>query len=325
MNEWLMTFDGHDPTDEGRRESLLTLGNGYFATRGAAPECDADDTHYPGTYVAGVYNRLGSEIAGRWVENESLVNAPNWLVLKFRIDGGEWISDRTAEVVAHRVDLDLRQGLSVRHTTFEDADGRRLQVTQRRIVSMRDHHAAALQTTFVAENFTGRLEVLSALDGTVRNRGVKRYRDLPDQHLRPLHHDVEGDDVVCLHVETTQSHIRVSQAARTRVTVGGGDGPGPREVVEHPGFVGQILDLELTEGSPVVVEKVVSLFTSRDPAIAEPGVEACDTVHQVFGDFEELLERHVVAWRHLWERAHIELGTDGDIARMVHLHKFHAM
>ena len=73
MNEWLMSFDGHDPTDEGRRESLLTLGNGYFATRGAAPECDADDTHYPGTYVAGVYNRLGSEIAGRWVENESLV------------------------------------------------------------------------------------------------------------------------------------------------------------------------------------------------------------------------------------------------------------
>ena len=31
----------------------------------------------------------------------------------------------------------------------------------------------------------------------------------------------------------------------------------------------------------------------------------------VAGDFDELLERHVVSWRHLWERAHIEVGADG--------------
>ncbi|MEU1481951.1 hypothetical protein [Streptomyces sp. NPDC005760] len=29
--------------------SLCTLGNGYLATRGALPECAADDVHYPGT------------------------------------------------------------------------------------------------------------------------------------------------------------------------------------------------------------------------------------------------------------------------------------
>ena len=33
-------------------------GNGYFATRGAAEEADADEIHYPGTYLAGGYNRL---------------------------------------------------------------------------------------------------------------------------------------------------------------------------------------------------------------------------------------------------------------------------
>lgn len=325
MNEWSMVFEGHDPADEGRREALLTLGNGYFATRGAAPECDADDTHYPGTYVAGVYNRLGSEIAGRWVENESLVNAPNWLVLKFRVAGGEWVCDRTATVVSHRVELDLRQGLTIRHTTFEDAEGRRIRLTQRRFVSMRDAHAAALQTTLVPENFSGRLEVLSALDGTVRNRGVKRYRDLPDQHLRPVHHDVEDEDVVCLHVETTQSHIRISQAARTHAFAEGGDVEVDRRVVERPGFIGQVLAFDVAEGRAVVVDKLVTLFTSRDPAISEPGVEACDMVRHVVKGFDELLERHVVAWRHLWERARFELGSDGDIARMVHLHKFHAM
>ncbi|HXV92528.1 MAG TPA: hypothetical protein VD813_04455, partial [Pseudonocardia sp.] len=48
---WTLEFEGWDPADEGRREALCTLGNGYFATRGAAPESAADGVHYPGTYA----------------------------------------------------------------------------------------------------------------------------------------------------------------------------------------------------------------------------------------------------------------------------------
>jgi alpha,alpha-trehalase len=63
-------FEGFDPGREGIREALCTLGNGYFETRAAAPGSVADGVHYPGTYLAGGYNRLQTEIAGRVVENE---------------------------------------------------------------------------------------------------------------------------------------------------------------------------------------------------------------------------------------------------------------
>jgi trehalose/maltose hydrolase-like predicted phosphorylase len=43
---------------------LCSLGNGYFATRGAGPEAEADSIHYPRTYLAGGYNRLHTELAG---------------------------------------------------------------------------------------------------------------------------------------------------------------------------------------------------------------------------------------------------------------------
>ena len=36
----------------------------HLPVRGAACESRADGTHYPGTYLAGVYNRLRSEAAG---------------------------------------------------------------------------------------------------------------------------------------------------------------------------------------------------------------------------------------------------------------------
>ncbi len=64
MNKWNLVYEGFDPDLEGLREALCTLGNGYFATRGAAPESAADEVHYPGTYLACGYNRLKTEIAG---------------------------------------------------------------------------------------------------------------------------------------------------------------------------------------------------------------------------------------------------------------------
>ena len=60
MSERTWEYDAYDPAAERLRESLCGLGNGYFAARGAVPECRAALVHYPATYAAGVYNRLES-------------------------------------------------------------------------------------------------------------------------------------------------------------------------------------------------------------------------------------------------------------------------
>ncbi|UCF76091.1 MAG: hypothetical protein JSU71_01865, partial [Betaproteobacteria bacterium] len=67
MSGWELTYEGFEPRQERLREALCTLGNGYFATRGAAPESEADDIHYPGTYIGGCYNRLKTEIDGHLI------------------------------------------------------------------------------------------------------------------------------------------------------------------------------------------------------------------------------------------------------------------
>ena len=46
-SEWLLSYTGSDHSGDGTREALLTLGNGYLASRGAAPEVTADGVHYP--------------------------------------------------------------------------------------------------------------------------------------------------------------------------------------------------------------------------------------------------------------------------------------
>src|SRR6478752_152059 len=102
MSDWRLVYEGFDPEEEGLRESLCTLANGYFSTRGAAPESAADGVHYPGTYAAGVFNRLATDVDGRQVQNESIVNLPNWLPLVVEGPGGRF-DDQHATVVSHHV------------------------------------------------------------------------------------------------------------------------------------------------------------------------------------------------------------------------------
>jgi len=183
MSTWALVYEGFDPESERLREALCTLGNGYFATRGAAPEAEADGVHSPGTYLAGGYNRLRTKVADRMVENEDLVNMPNWMVLRFRPEGGEWLSPETAEVLAYRQELDMEKGVLSRTVAFKDVEGRTTTLIERRFVHMGKMHLAGLETTVVPENWSGRLQVLSSLDGTVINSGVERYKKLDGKHL----------------------------------------------------------------------------------------------------------------------------------------------
>ena len=322
---WRLTYPGYDPGQEPLREALCTLGNGVFATRGAAPECTADRFHYPGTYVVGVYDRAVSRIAGREVENEDLVNAPNWLPLTFRIDEGPWFGSEAGHLLAYRQVLDLRHGLLERWLRVADAAGRETSVTQRRLVHMATPHLAALETTLRAENWSGQLTVRSLLDGGVQNQGVDRYRDLAGRHLTTLGRARAGEDIVLLRSRTLQSRVELAEASRTRVYV---DDTPPaierRYVEEGNDAVGLELALTMARGTSVRVEKVVSLFTSRGAAISEPGAAAVAQV-RVAGTIGELVAQHVRAWESLWERFGVALHGSSRRAQALHLHVFHLL
>jgi trehalose/maltose hydrolase-like predicted phosphorylase len=314
MTEWRFVVDGFEPEAEGWREALLTLANGYQACRGAAPESGADGVHYPGTYLAGCYNRLESRIDGNTVQNEDLVNVPNWLPLRFRIGGGDWFDAASADLLDYRQVLDIRGALLTRRMRIRDA-GRVLTVTQRRLVCMADPHLASLQTTFEAEGWDGRLTVQAALDGLVANTGVARYRDLEKRHLVPLSEGNDGN-LLWLQVETITSKIRIAEAATVTV-----DGREPSLSVDRRrGWVAAEFDVELTSGHPRTVEKTVAIFTSRDSAIEECLLAARDHALRA-GTFDDLERRHRRAWRRLWSACRIKVGGESQL--ILNLHLFH--
>ncbi|MEX0581205.1 MAG: trehalose-phosphatase [Mycobacterium sp.] len=316
---WSFEFGGYIPEQERLREALCTLGNGYRATRGCAPEADAGPLHYPGNYAAGLYNRLTDEVAGVDIENESLVNLPNWLACKFRIDGGDWFDIDSAELISYRQNLDLRQAELTREFRFRDPAGRTTAVRQRRIAAMHLPHACALETTLWAEDWSGTIEFLSIIDGDVRNCGVERYRSFSGDHLVATTTRELSPGSALLVCETVQSRVPIAVAARTTVWRGDALLIADVRFVDEPRRTGHDLVVGVDAGQSVTVEKMVAVFTGRDPAISEPG-DAAQRLLARLGRYSELRDGHIREWAHLWERFDIAFDDSPDALRVVRLH-----
>ena len=210
MSDFVLDYDHFHPASEGLREALTSTGNGYFCTRGAAEWEDTGSGHYPGTYVHGGFNRETTIMGGRPVHNEDLVNLPNWLVLKLRIEGEDAIRLDTVELLGYRHRYDVRLALVERKLRFRDRVGRETTLRSRRFVSMADSHLAGIEWTITPENWSGRVEIVSGLDGRVTNQMVARYSDLEGRHLNPDSPRTFGPETIALKVRTRQSNIYVA-------------------------------------------------------------------------------------------------------------------
>lgn len=327
---WVLAYSDFDPAMEGRRETLFALGNGYFVTRGAAAESSADDVHYPGTYLAGGYNRLTTTISGREVEHEDLVNFPNWLPLTLRVEDGEWLDLRRLEILAFRQSLDLRRGLYERTVHVRDPHGRETRIVERRFVHMDEKHLAGQHVAVVAVNWSGRLTVRAFIDGGVVNAGVLRYRPFNGRHVAVRETASIDAETVLLDAETTQSEVRVTQAARLRVSINGEAYEGGRRTFAEATSIGQEIALDLSVGDRIDVEKIVALYSSRDLAISDPRTEARDAVARA-GRFDDLLRSHALAWAQLWRRCDMSMDVEArsdlsnDAHLIVRLHIFHLL
>jgi len=319
---------------EGSVETLTTLGNGYTATRGARPWAHDDGTSYPGTYAAGVFNRLRSEVGGRAAEWESLVNLPNWTVATFRPVGAGWVGEEATTVSSHRLRLDMRVGTLVRRCVVHHADGRRSAVVERRLVSMAEPHLMAQELTIVPLDWSGTLELRLGVDGGVLVDQTVEEQLLANCHLKPVDQGFDDEGSQWLEMATTQSNVEVAIAARCEVTCAGTVPPPVIERSRATGesWIAEVLKLPVVAGVRVTAEKVVALYTSRDRAISEPGAAARTAVRDA-ADFAHLSGDHERAWRRLWDRSSVSVvGEDGfgepgapDTGHTVALHLFHLL
>jgi beta-phosphoglucomutase family hydrolase len=320
---WSLAYDGLDPGDEKLRETLTTVGNGYMGVRGCFVGESASFFYYPGTYIAGIYNSVPSQVEGREIWNNDFVNCPNWLLIELRIGAGDFISPLAMELLSYKERLHMRQGTLQRTIVCKDQLGRITRIDSRRIVSMADPHMGAVSYEITPCNYTAPVTIRSSIDGNVTNQGVPRYRQLTSQHLE-LQDSGHTDSEIHLLVRTTHSDYKIAMRARNRVLADGKEKSVHREYSQKGAKISEELTLRVTENIPLTLEKLVCVYTSLDAGVSDPVRSARDTLSG-YKTFASLYTQHAKAWDRLWNRADIDIDGDRFVQRTLRLHIYHLL
>ena len=320
---WSLSYYDYSKENEGVRETLCTVGNGYFGTRGALEESDANDTNYPGTYIAGVYNRLESEVAGRTVVNEDFVNCPNWLAITFKIGKGEWLDLNKAEIISFARRLNFRRGVLSREVVVKDEAGRETLIKSSRLASMAQPHLGVLKYSIIPLNYSEPISIRSGLNGRNINAGVERYRQLSSKHLEPVSEGGENNTSYIV-LRTNQSGIHIAEAAKILVSVDN-ERINPEVTLNKiSGAIYSIINLKAGKRSPICLEKVVAIYTSKDKDIEHP-LEAAQKALQNINSFDELLQASTAAWSDIWKEIDIQIEGDRLVQKLIRLNLYHSM
>ncbi len=194
----------------------------------------------------------------------------------------------------------------------------------RRFVSMADAHHAGIEWTLVAENWSGRVEVVTAIDGRVSNAGVARYQQLEGRHLNPVSPRTFGPEVIALKAETRQSNLYISEAARTRVFRSLQPLPSVRTRHQMEDYIQQVLTFDVRQGAATRIEKMVTFYTSRDPATSDTLVRAVTSAAR-HTDFAASFERHIAAWEELWRVCDVRVSGNQRVQQLLRLHIAHLL
>jgi beta-phosphoglucomutase family hydrolase len=320
---WNLTYNYFDPADEKLRETLTAIGNGYLGNRGSFEGESASDVHYPGTYIAGVYNKLATMVGGKRIYNNDFVNCPNWTSVELAIGSSDYVSLLKMTILSYKHGLDIKEGVVARTIIVKDTRGRVTRIKTRRIASMHDPHLCALQFDVTPLNYSGEIRIRSALDGRIINDNVARYRELNQKHLAPIAQGKIGHTVF-LHTETKRSKYQIVMHAKTFVYQGKRRIRPAGEIQKGKGYIAEIFTLNVAENTTCRLEKIVSIFTSFDDGIKNPRPEGRRALSRV-KSFSEVYRPHVRAWANIWKIADIRIEGDRFMQKAARLHIYHLL
>src|SRR5258708_33042447 len=155
------------------QETVFTIGNGYFGTRGTFEE--GYPKAMPATLLFGVFDSID-------VGKEELANAPDWLLIKLIVNGERFRLDKGHVLDYHRT-LDIYTGILTRHLRWESLSGIRLSITSERIASLAEEHVGAIRYTVKAEE--DNQQNLDIVLRATLNTAVAESDVMPCERLRP--------------------------------------------------------------------------------------------------------------------------------------------
>ncbi len=293
MNLWHISETSIDPTPKARhsQETVYSIGNGYFCTRGTFEE--GYPKANPATLLYGVFDKVP-------VAKEELANAPDWTTLHLFVNCERVRLDK-GHILDYRRTLDIQNGVIKRSVRWEGTTGTRLLIVSERFASLTDEHVGIIRYSVTAEKADQPLQIV-LLAGI--NMAVGNY------YLMHWEADDQGhqDNIMWLKSRTIGTQIDLVQTESFTTTTQGFD----TEFLDSDVAPAIKLHGKLAQDATVTTEKLVTMYTSRDDV--EPKSAALAHHRKLIATpasvYETLFEAQQTAWQQFWNEADVIIEGD---------------
>lgn len=296
MNLWHISENTFDVTPKKihSQETVYSVGNGYFCTRGTFEEGFPKAT--AATLLYGVFDKVP-------ISKEELANAPDWTVLRLFVNGERFRLDK-GHILAYERALDIQNAVLKRTVRWESTAGVRLLIESERIASLADEHVGAIRYSVTIEKAEAPVEVelLAGLNTAVGNYGLMHWETF-DQG--------QQDNIVWLKSETLATNVHLAQTISfTTVTEGFHTEMYNSDIAPNIRLYGT-----LAQGATVTTEKLITMYTSRDNMgdPLRPTLEHHKKLLAGTGSYyDALFTVHQAAWQQFWNEADVIIEGDDE-------------
>lgn len=333
LESWRITERRFDAESNLLDETLFALGNGYIGLRGAHEEGFSGQVgaSLDGTYLNGFYEseplQYPETAYGLARQTQFMLNVPNGKRIDLLV-GEERFDPLQGTIVAYERCVDFRTGILSRSLEWVSPRGHRIAVESRRLVSFDHKHLFAIEYRVRPLNFSGRLTLVAALEGRVRNLEAgddPRAGTAVAGSVLQLRDVEQGEEYAALVHRTRNSGLTLVSAIAAELECEG-CGPVERTSGRVEERVEERFAVEVAEGGSVCLTKYGAYVSSRDYpdlALLPRAREVLQTARATgFAALCAAQERFLAAY---WQQADVEIAGDESLQQGIHFNQFHLL
>ncbi|KPV59091.1 glycoside hydrolase family 65 [Paenibacillus sp. A3] len=319
---WTLTNNELTPKALLNLESLFSLGNGYLGVRGNFEEGYRPEmVSIRGTYQNAFHDVIeipyGEKLYAFPGTQQKLLNIIDAQTIKIYLgDEEEEFSLFAGEAVAYERRLHLDRGYTERTVHWRSPGGKEVKLHFRRVVSMTVRELFAIDLRIEPVNFTGRVKVVSTVNGDVSNFADPNDPRVASGHSKRLQVEEAGEKQGCVYAvdRTLASGLKTACVSRHTAS-------GAAEVKSENGET--VLTFDLIE--PVRVTKwnvYTDTLRHRDNL-----VEQAIGIHEQLGGltFEDLLDAQKTYLDDFWANADIHIEGDSSLQEGIRFNLYHLL
>lgn len=284
---WRVSESAFDPDQQHVMESILTQGNGYLGTRATFEERYRGDQQ--ATMVHGVWDDAP-------IVFTELANSPDWTALEITVNGRRFVMD-AGTISDYARWHDLRDGVLHRRVRWHPDPQTVLDLYFSRVPSLADPHLMALHVEIDCLSGEAAISITGSLNSHVENTGLLHWNVISQG---------ASDQQAAILLETRHTAKRLAMAmtmqCNAAVSVYGEN---------CAGSPGQRIETHLREGQALSVNKIVSVFTSRD--VGDPlGAASAHMQAATQDGYAVLSAANSAAWADFWRDADVIIEGDDE-------------